>query len=169
MVEQRVTVGSKRVFLPSQGRGYKGLRDCNFLSLEFLPVHLGNRYLDRYQHSAGAILGMEENRRLFYYFYSTRRKKESVERSRENSTEGRSSHFSQDSNSSSNSSSPRSHRYCISRFLDCLRLYRDRDNYGLSGWIRFCLGRARRCVIMERLQISRPLRDQLYTGCWSGS
>lgn len=112
---------------------------------------------------------MEGNRRLFYYFYSTRRKKESVERSRENSTEGRSSHFSQDSNSSSNSSSPRSHRYCISRFLDCLRLYRDRDNYGLSGWIRFCLGRARRCVIMERLQISRPLRDQLYTGCWSGS
>lgn len=66
------------------GDSYKGLRDCNFLSLEFLPVHLGNRYLDRY--SAGAILGMEGNRRLFYYFYSTRRKKESVERSRENST-----------------------------------------------------------------------------------
>lgn len=54
----------------------------------------------------------------------------------------RRSHFSQDGSSSS---SPRSHRYCISRFLDCLRLYRDRDNYGfsgVSGWIRFCLGEA---------------------------
>lgn len=53
----------------------------------------------------------------------------------------RRSHFSQDGSSSS----PRSHRYCISRFLDCLRLYRDRDNYGfsgVSGWIRFCLGEA---------------------------